>query len=136
MILYLRIATDIPAGTAITTRYIMDKYKVSRSTSRNALAVLAHIGAAEEISRIHTEGTVYSLSPDAEDKAKKYRNLVIIMRKNPIHVRRNNGPILSSPADMAEQGVVSAHNRLFSALATKCREMKQSSGVMSSCSAQ
>lgn len=81
MILYLRIATDIPAGTAITTRYIMDKYKVSRSTSRNALAVLAHIGAAEEISRIHTEGTAYSLSPDAADKAQRYRKLVIIMRK-------------------------------------------------------
>ncbi|WP_404881161.1 hypothetical protein, partial [Klebsiella pneumoniae] len=71
MILYLKIATDIPAGTAITTRYIMDKYKVSRSTSRNALAVLAHIGAAEEVSRIHTEGTAYSLSPDAADKAQK-----------------------------------------------------------------
>ncbi|HCT7996251.1 TPA: hypothetical protein OT882_000838 [Morganella morganii] len=98
MILYLRIATDIPAGTAITTRYIMDKYKVSRSTSRNALAVLAHIGAAEEISRIHTEGTAYSLSPDA--------------------------------ADMAERGFVSAHNRLFMALAAKRREMKQSCGVM------
>lgn len=38
MMLYLKIATDIPAGTAITTRYIMDKYKVSRSTSRAALA--------------------------------------------------------------------------------------------------
>ncbi|MEY0256627.1 hypothetical protein AB7X32_23115, partial [Morganella morganii] len=75
-------------------------------------------------------------SPDAADKAKKYRNLVIIMRKNPIHVRRSNGPILSGPADMAERGFVSAHNRLFSVLAAKRREMKQSSGVVSSCSAQ
>lgn len=125
MILYLKIATDIPAGTAITTRYIMDKYKVSRSTSRNALAVLSHIGAAVEISRIHTEGTAYSLPPDAADKAQKYRKLVIIMRENPNEVRRNNGPILSSPADMAERGFVSAHNRLFMVLAAKRREMKQ-----------
>ncbi|MGJ7081648.1 hypothetical protein [Morganella morganii] len=36
----------------------------------------------------------------------------------------------SSPADMAERGFVYAHNRLFTALAAKRWEMKQSSGVM------
>ena len=130
MILYLKIATDIPAGAAITTRYIMDKYKVSRSTSRAALSVLSHIGAVTEIRRVHTEGTVYSVSPDAEDKAQEYRKLVIIMRENPNEVRRKNGALLLSPADMAERGFVSAHNQLFTALAARRREMKQSSGVM------
>lgn len=99
---------------------------VSFSGGRTS-AYLVHL---MEQKRIHTEGTAYSLSPDAADKAQKYRKLVIIMRENPNEVRRNNGPILSSPADMAECGFVSAHNRLFIVLVAKRREMKQSCGVM------
>ncbi|HII3110662.1 TPA: hypothetical protein ACY3G5_001509 [Morganella morganii] len=45
MMLYTRIAAEEPAGTEITSGYIMEKYGVSRSISQSAVRVLAKIEA-------------------------------------------------------------------------------------------
>ncbi len=130
MILYLRIATDIPAGTAITTRYIMDKYKVSYSKSQSAIRSLEAAGIVSAGERRNGIKTVYTVLPGASEKIAAYGEHVRMCRVFAGNTCRAVRVVKGSHCDRAERDFVSAHNRLFMALAAKRREMKQSCGVM------
>lgn len=129
MILYLRIATDIPAGTAITTRYIMDKYKVSRSKSQSAIRSLEAAGIVSAGERRNGIKIVYTVLPGASEKIAAYGEHVRMCRVLAGNTCRAVRVEKGSPYDREERDFVSAHNRLFMVLAAKRREMKQGSGV-------
>lgn len=130
MILYLKIATDIPAGTAITTRYIMDKYKVSRSKSQSAIRSLEAAGIVSAGERRNGIKIVYTVLPGASEKIAAYGEHVRMCRVLAGNTCRAVRVVKGSPYDREERDFVSAHNRLFMVLAAKRREMRQNSGVM------
>lgn len=128
MMLYTRIAEDIPAGTELSIPDIMEKYGVSYTKTQSATRVLEKINAVDVVHRRKGSQTIFRVVPDAPVLVRNYESKVSAKRdtfkkkKNPFGRNKPCGQ------DVAEREFVSVHNRLFSVLAAKRREIKKNSG--------
>lgn len=128
--LYITIAETEEQGVEITTRYIMDKYGVTRSKSQSAIRILDNAGVINAGERRNGIKIVYTVLPGASEKIAAYGEHVRMCRVLAGNTCRAVRVVKGSPYDREERDFVSAHNRLFMVLAAKRREMRQNSGVM------
>ncbi|HFJ9807003.1 TPA: hypothetical protein ACGW2D_003259 [Morganella morganii] len=127
--LYITIAETEEQGAEITTRYIMDKYGVTCSKSQSAIRILDNAGVISAGERRNGIKIVYTVLPGAAEKIAAYGEQVRTKRQL-AGLAGRTATSAGTHQDMTERRFVSMHNRLFTALAARRREMKQSSGVV------
>ncbi|HDU8694393.1 TPA: hypothetical protein RG728_003551 [Morganella morganii subsp. morganii] len=80
MMLYTRIAEDIPAGTELTIPDIMEKYGVSYTKTQSATRVLEKINAVDVVHRRKGSQTIFRVVPDAPVLVRNYESKVSAKR--------------------------------------------------------
>ncbi|EGT3611562.1 hypothetical protein B9086_005040 [Morganella morganii subsp. morganii] len=129
MMLYTRIAAEEPAGTEITSGYIMEKYGVSRSISQSAVRVLAKIEAVTPTRWRGNDRMAFRILPDAQEKVREYEELVAACRRGVKKVRCTDPVPEENRVTLTEREFVSVYNRLFTAFTAKQRELRRKNGL-------
>lgn len=99
------------------------------SKSQSAIRILDNAGVINAGERRNGIKIVYTVLPGAAEKIAAYGEQVRTKRQL-AGLAGRTATSAGTHQDMTERRFVSMHNRLFTALAAKRREMKQSSGVM------
>ncbi len=121
MMLYTRIAAEEPAGTEITSGYIMEKYGVSRSISQSAVRVLAKIEAVTPTWWRGNDRMAFRILPDAQEKVREYEELVAACRRGVKKVRCTDWY-------RKRTGPLSPNGNLYPSITGCLRPSRQSSG--------
>ncbi|HHO3376995.1 TPA: hypothetical protein ACRRWQ_000789 [Morganella morganii] len=129
MMLYTRIAAEIPAGIEITRKLIKDKYDVNYEQARAAIRILLKIGAGI-VTKWHGKSQhAYELLPSALEIAQAYEKKTSSWNKPAEKKTTPLTPRSKDKTDIAEYHFTEKQNRLMSAFTTAQRELRESNGV-------
>ncbi|OBU09835.1 hypothetical protein AYY17_17700 [Morganella psychrotolerans] len=129
MMLYTKIAAEIPVGTEITREYIREKYNADRNQVQAVISALLKTGAVK-VTKWHGKlRCAFEILPCAMEVTQAYEKKTAPWNRPAERKSKPLTPRTMDRTDIAEYQFTEKQNRLISEFTAVQRELRKSNGV-------